>query len=104
MTQPEFHVHIHNESCCGDQDLAARVSALEAQVMALTDTLTAINTSLTELQEDVTALQAAVADGTPEVQALVSEIAGKLAGVVDTVGDADADGNPAVTPPPPPAP
>lgn len=102
MTQPEIHVHIHNDNC-GDQALAARVTALEATTMTLADDINASNAVLTELAEDtaarLAALEAAVADGTPEAQAAVAALQSTLAPLVALVGDADADGNPAPSTP-----
>jgi uncharacterized protein YlxW (UPF0749 family) len=110
--QPEFHVHVHNE-CCGnqDQDLAARVAALEEQTMTLAEDLAALTATVVEYNEDVQAAIAAIQDalaavqaqldaiGNPaELQAAFDGLSAAVAAGVAAVGDADADGNPVPTP------
>lgn len=99
MSFPEIHLHFHDGA---DE---ARVTALEEQVGQIEDDLVALNARVTEYNEDVvarvTALEAAIAANDPvAVQAAVDALKATVEAGVSFVGDADADGNPAVVPTP----
>jgi hypothetical protein len=94
---PEIHIHIHVGA---DEDV---IAALEAQIMTVADDLAALNVQVAEFIEDVNArvaaLEAAQGTFTPEGQAAFDALKATVQGGVDTVGDADGDGNPATPTP-----